>query len=170
MYYRWDIWVEVIAAAFILAFHPVSDAPESVRLLASPDKKHLTAGRMEKLECECRGSRPAPNFSWFVGGRQLPSKASVITNAVNEKRTKDSSSRQQQMVMVTTGSVRFVPKPEDNGKYVSCRATNPHYPAITKEDGYIVKVHCEYYLPNSTGAPRAKCHRIILVHMTKNVG
>ena len=68
------------------------------------------------------------------------------------------------MVMVTTGSVRFVPKPEDNGKYVSCRATNPHYPAITKEDGYIVKVHCEYNTTYPTHLGRPGLGQLLLSH------
>ena len=42
-----------------------------------------------------------------------------------------------------TGTVRFVPKPDEDGKYVSCRATNPNFPDITREDGYIVRVKCK---------------------------
>ena len=39
--------------------------------------------------------------------------------------------------------MRFVPKPDEDGKYVSCRATNPNFPDITREDGYIVRVKCK---------------------------
>ena len=82
-----------------------SDAPESVKLLSGSSeggRQQLTAGRMEKLECECRGSRPAPVFTWTVGDRKLDSKSFVITNSVNERSSENGVNR---MVTVTTGTL-----------------------------------------------------------------
>ena len=44
----------------------------------------------------------------------------------------------------TSSIIKFVPKPEDNGKYIVCKATNEFFPNHIKEDGYIINVHCEY--------------------------
>ena len=132
----------------------LSDPPKSVRLLGNRSRK-FSAGRMEKLECECYGSKPAPKFKWYVGSRELE----MNVDSVNDRRlfikTDDNfvtgsfaqeekkEFRDGEEVAITTGSIRFIPTIADNGKYISCRVTNTYFPEITKEDGYIITVNCK---------------------------
>ena len=119
-----------------------------MRLVGDHGRK-FSAGRLEKLECECRGSQPAPKFRWYVGSRELGKEMADEENDNNfvtgsfaqEEKTEI---RGGEEVAITTGSIRFIPTAADNGKYVSCRVTNIYYPEITKEDGYIITVNCKY--------------------------
>ena len=43
----------------------------------------------------------------------------------------------------TSSVIKFVPKPEDNGKYIVCKAANEYFASHIKEDGYIINVHCK---------------------------
>jgi hypothetical protein len=45
--------------------------------------------------------------------------------------------------MLATAKIRFVPLPEDNGKYLACRTVNEYFPSEPKEDGFIVNVNCK---------------------------
>ena len=49
--------------------------------------------------------------------------------------------------LLATAKIRFVPLPEDNGKYLACRTVNEYFPSEPKEDGYIVNVNCELFYP-----------------------
>ena len=46
----------------------------------------------------------------------------------------------------TSSVIKFVPKPEDNGKYIVCKAANEYFANHIKEDGYIINVHCKLQL------------------------
>ena len=48
--------------------------------------------------------------------------------------------------LLATAKIRFVPLPEDNGKYLACRTVNEYFPSEPKEDGYIVNVNCKFQL------------------------
>ena len=103
---EWPVQIKLLYRVvwLLMKYLYFSDAPESVKLLSGSSeggRQQLTAGRMEKLECECRGSRPAPVFTWTVGDRKLDSKSSVITNSVNERSSEKGVNR---MVTVTTGT------------------------------------------------------------------
>lgn len=43
---------------------------------------------------------------------------------------------------VTTSFLAFVPSVEDNGKSLSCSATNPQFPEFRLEDGWTITVLC----------------------------
>jgi hypothetical protein len=43
----------------------------------------------------------------------------------------------------TSSIINFIPRPEDNGKYIVCKATNEYFPSQVKEDGFIINVHCK---------------------------
>ena len=45
--------------------------------------------------------------------------------------------------MLATAKIRFIPLPEDNGKYLACRTVNEYFPGEPKEDGFIVNVNCK---------------------------
>lgn len=44
---------------------------------------------------------------------------------------------------VTTSFLTFVPSVDDDGKYLSCSATNPQIPDFKLEDGWVMNVKCE---------------------------
>ena len=39
--------------------------------LVGDRKRPLSAGRETRMECKCKGSRPAPIFRWYVGQREI---------------------------------------------------------------------------------------------------
>lgn len=47
----------------------------------------------------------------------------------------------------TTSTLAFVPKKEDSGKYLSCRAENKMLSSEGLEDGWKLEIHCK--LPRS---------------------
>ena len=112
---------------------------------------------MEKLECKCYGSQPAPKFRWYVGNRELQigdngSKDKTVFVKTDDNFVAGSFAQEERKefvkgeeVAITTGSIRFIPSIEDNGKYISCRVTNTYFPEITKEDGYIITVNCKFF-------------------------
>ena len=135
----------------------MTDPPKSVRLLGNRSRK-FSAGRMEKLKCESYGSQPAPKFKWYVGSRELQisedssiqdERLLVVKNSENDFVTGSFAQEERkefiegEEVAITTGSIKFIPTIEDNGKYISCRVTNIYFPEITKEDGYIITVNCK---------------------------
>ena len=122
-----------------------------MKLLGNRSRKFL-AGHMEKLECEGRGSYPAPKFKWYVGKRELEGTIQTdesyvagndnfVTGSFAQEERKEFIGGEE--VAITTGSIRFIPKNDDNGKYISCRVTNSYFPEITKEDGYLITVNCK---------------------------
>lgn len=98
-------------------------------------KKPLQAGKESSVECRCQGSRPSPLFRWFIGDRELDLGLDKMTlhHQTTENKEEWSSS-----------VIKFIPKAEDNGKYLVCKAANEYYPSNIKEDGYIINVHCKY--------------------------
>ena len=93
-------------------------------------KKPLVANKESSLECRCQGSRPAPIFRWFVDDREVDN---LEGNSVTLEKKDE----------WTSSVIKFVPKPDDNGKYMVCKASNEYYPNQIKEDGYIINVQCE---------------------------
>ena len=107
---------------------------------------------MEKLECEGLGSNPAPDFKWYVGKNEIEmnngrmhtedsSNDNFVTGSFAQEERKEFIGGEE--VAITTGSIRFIPKNDDNGKYISCRVTNSYFPEVTKEDGYLITVNCK---------------------------
>ncbi len=45
---------------------------------------------------------------------------------------------------VTLSIINYVPSVRDAGKYMSCRAENPEVPDSSMEDGWKLKIHCEF--------------------------
>ncbi len=46
----------------------------------------------------------------------------------------------------TTSTLSLIPKKEDSGKYLSCRAENSIIPSKVLEDGWELQIQCEYLL------------------------
>ncbi|KAK8743413.1 hypothetical protein OTU49_001433, partial [Cherax quadricarinatus] len=80
------------------------------------------------MVCIVVGARPPPNVSWWLDGRPLRS----------------SGERQRDNGNVTESKVVVVAIPEDQGRYLSCRAETPGLLQSSLEDGTKLIVH---YVP-----------------------
>ncbi|MPC45081.1 Nephrin [Portunus trituberculatus] len=99
--------------------------PMSIRLLGVDGA--VSAGVGVTLVCMVVGARPAPTVTWWLDGRpQTARDERMLQNNVTESH----------MVLVAT--------PEDQGRYLSCRAETPGLLQSSLEDGVKLTVHCEY--------------------------
>lgn len=87
----------------------------------------VSAGMGVAMRCLVVGARPEPTVTWWLDGRPLRSNA--------ERLRDDNNVTESQMVLVTT--------PEDQGRYLSCRAETPGLLQSSLEDGDNLVVHCE---------------------------
>lgn len=83
-----------------------------------------------------------PKFRWFVGGHELKGVETRMTSSAEEDDYAGQEG-QDDLTSISTALMAFTPKAEDNGKYLACKASNPHFPGRDKEDGYIINVRCE---------------------------
>ena len=113
--------------------------------LTGDRKRPLAAGKEVQMVCQCKGSRPSPEFRWFVGKRELDVGHEKMTvEHHGSAAASDNGDEEEGFQVARTSSViKFVPKPEDNGQYIVCKATNAYFAADAKEDGYIINVHCK---------------------------
>jgi hypothetical protein len=65
---------------FVVSVPPVTTS------ITSDRRRSLTSGREEQLECQCRGSRPAPLFQFFIGGRELDTRWHYVCSFVRLSR------------------------------------------------------------------------------------
>eukprot|EP00095_Tigriopus_kingsejongensis_P000751 maker-scaffold273_size229271-snap-gene-1.22 protein:Tk00751 transcript:maker-scaffold273_size229271-snap-gene-1.22-mRNA-1 annotation:"hypothetical protein SINV_11008" len=108
--------------------------PPLVVSILGDHKRPLSADREEKMQCQCQGSRPPPIFRWFVGNRELDTSDKMMTISLEPETD------------ISTSLLRYIPKADDNGKYLACRAINEYFPGQSKEDGYIINVR---YVPSA---------------------
>lgn len=87
----------------------------------------VSAGVGVTLVCVVVGARPEPTVSWFLDGRPLASR---------ENRMLHNNKTESHLVLVAT--------PEDQGRYLSCRAETPGLLQSSLEDGTKLVVHCKY--------------------------
>lgn len=104
---------------------PIPVKPLNVHITSL--QRPLSAGRRTILKCQSSGSRPPATLTWWVGSRQLLN-ATVATY--------DST---------TISKLAFVPVPEDHGRVMSCRATNPVMNGNILEDHRVLNIHREYW-------------------------
>ncbi|XP_050305453.1 protein turtle homolog B-like isoform X2 [Anthonomus grandis grandis] len=97
--------------------------PLDVKLLGP--NQPLSAGRRYDLLCQSTGSRPPATITWWKNGQRL-------------ERSKDLTSNDGNM---TTSTLTFIPKKEDDGKYLSCRAENKVLSSESLEDGWKLEIH-----------------------------
>ncbi|XP_044744412.1 nephrin-like isoform X1 [Coccinella septempunctata] len=97
--------------------------PLDVKILGA--NQPLSAGRRYDLLCQSSGSRPPASITWWKNGQRL-------------ERTKDTTSNDGN---TTTSTLSFIPKKEDDGKYLSCRAENKVMNAEGLEDGWQLEIH-----------------------------
>ncbi|CAG2165676.1 unnamed protein product, partial [Oppiella nova] len=97
--------------------------PKEVRILTPV--YNMSAGERLELVCQSSGSRPPAKIQWWKGG--------ALMEHIGESTSDDGS--------VTTNFLAFVPSVEDNGKALSCSATNPTFPAFKLEDGWTINAN-----------------------------
>nr|XP_053638917.1 uncharacterized protein LOC128693318 [Cherax quadricarinatus] len=88
----------------------------------------ISAGVGVTLVCIVVGARPSPTVSWWLDGRPLRSSGERLLDNGN----------------VTESKVVIVATPEDQGRYLSCRAETPGLLQSSLEDGTKLVVH---YVP-----------------------
>ncbi|XP_071540010.1 protein turtle-like isoform X2 [Panulirus ornatus] len=103
----------------------------------------ISAGVGVTMVCVVVGARPPPTVSWWLDGRPLKSTG---------ERLRDNNN-------VTESQVVVVATPEDQGRYLSCRAETPGLLQSSLEDGTKLVVH---YVPEVyiTLDPRLELHDI----------
>ncbi|XP_066262553.1 nephrin-like isoform X2 [Euwallacea similis] len=97
--------------------------PLDVKLLGP--HQPLSAGRRFELQCQSTGSRPPATITWWKSGQRLERSKDMTSNDGN----------------TTTSTLTFIPKKEDDGKYLSCRAENKALSSESLEDGWKLEIH-----------------------------
>ena len=98
--------------------------PKEVRIITP--MHNMSGGERVELVCQSSGSRPPARIHWRKG--------SVPIEHSGESTSDDGS--------VTTNFLAFVPSVEDNGKRLSCSATNTQFPEFQLEDSWTLNVLC----------------------------
>ena len=88
---------------------------------------NLVAGEPAEMACQSKGSSPQATIEWIKDKQLMP--------RVGESFSEDG--------FITTSFITFVPTMDDNSKLLSCKATNPQFPEVSLEDGFIMNVHCK---------------------------
>ncbi len=99
--------------------------PKEVRIITP--MHNMSAGERVELVCQSSGSRPPAKIMWWKGNNAM--------EHIGESTSDDGS--------VTTNFLAFVPSVEDNGKSLSCSATNPQFPQFQLKDGWNMNVLCK---------------------------
>ncbi|KFM57434.1 Nephrin, partial [Stegodyphus mimosarum] len=80
-------------------------------------QKPFSAGRKIQLSCESSGARPRAQLTWWIDNKRIQAGKETFSDNL------------------TSSSLTFLPKAEDNGKILSCRAQNPALSNSAIEDG-----------------------------------
>ncbi|ODM99480.1 Nephrin [Orchesella cincta] len=102
--------------------------PLEVTILGKSSR--ITAGKKYDLMCQSIGSRPPAHITWWLDERRLESTKETTANNGN----------------ATRSTLSFIPRKEDSGKYLSCRAENSIIPSKVLEDGWDLQIQ---YLPEA---------------------
>ncbi|KAJ3638861.1 hypothetical protein MTP99_002191 [Tenebrio molitor] len=97
--------------------------PLDVKILGA--NQPLSAGRRYDLLCQSSGSRPPAILTWRKNGQRLEKAKKTTSNDGN----------------TTTSTLSFVPRKEDDGKYLSCKAENKMTSADGLEDRWKLEIH-----------------------------
>lgn len=80
----------------------------------------LRAGVPVTLRCSSEGSRPPAVIFWYKDGEDMSTSAKIESSVVE-----DSTETANNSWPSTLSTLEFIPRPEDDGKRVICRAENP---------------------------------------------
>ena len=107
----------------------LTDQANNVTIL---DKRpHLRAGEKQRFVCVATGSRPEAIISWWVDGEAVRAEGGRVTSAASGERT--------------TSSLYFVPRPQDSGKTLHCRASTPQIHRGVIQDSWKLDIQCELF-------------------------
>ncbi|GFR11065.1 uncharacterized protein TNCT_562692 [Trichonephila clavata] len=85
-------------------------------------QRHFSAGRKVQLSCESSGARPRAQLTWWLDNKRIQSGKETVSDNL------------------TSSSLSFLPKADDNGKILSCRSQNPALSNSAIEDGWTLTV------------------------------
>ncbi|XP_042204213.1 nephrin-like isoform X2 [Homarus americanus] len=108
--------------------------PLSVEIVGGVGK--LSAGRPVELVCRAVGSRPPARITWWRDSQQITDVTHTVMNGGN----------------VTTGSVILMPTRQDDGKHITCRASNPDIQHSMLEDSAILTIRYKPEVELALGA------------------
>ncbi|XP_056646735.1 hemicentin-1-like [Diorhabda sublineata] len=97
--------------------------PLDVKILGS--NQPLSAGRRYDLLCQSSGSRPPASITWWKNGQRFERTNHTTSNDGN----------------TTTSILTFIPKKEDDEKYLACKAENKIISSVVLEDGWTLEIH-----------------------------
>ncbi|XP_067005669.2 nephrin-like [Anabrus simplex] len=97
--------------------------PLEVRLLG--ENQPLSAGSQYEVACQSVGSRPPARISWWKGGQLMDRSRETTSSDGN----------------VTTSTLTFIPRMEDLGTDLSCRANNTYMPGSARQDTWTLNIH-----------------------------
>ncbi|CAL4116714.1 unnamed protein product, partial [Meganyctiphanes norvegica] len=101
--------------------------PENVSILSLGTS--LSSGVEYELVCQAWGSRPPATITWWKGGT-APLQDQVMSTSADAN--------------VTTSMLKYIARPDDSGKMLTCRAENSLISDSSREDGMKIDV---YYAP-----------------------
>ncbi|XP_069943594.1 nephrin-like isoform X2 [Cherax quadricarinatus] len=102
----------------------------------------LSAGRPVELVCRAVGSRPPAHITWWRGSQQITD----VTHTISKPNTHTHLPLRPRLLQVmnggnvTTGSIILMPTRQDDGKQVTCRASNPEIPHSMLEDTALLTI------------------------------
>ncbi|XP_071749821.1 contactin-6 isoform X1 [Lepeophtheirus salmonis] len=95
--------------------------PVGVKLLR--EWSYFLASKTYNVSCQVFGSRPPPYTKVWIGSKYLKSEELIVQNEIS------------------TTIVSFVPDKSDQGRFLTCRAENPHLPNAAVETQWKIEVH-----------------------------
>ncbi|KFM60636.1 Nephrin, partial [Stegodyphus mimosarum] len=101
-----------------------------------PRRRPLSVGWIAQLTCEARGARPQALLTWWREGKEVQGTTETVLEDGN----------------LTMSTYAFTPKPEDNGKSVTCKASHPTLPVEPISDTVTLNVHYTPQLKLALGA------------------
>ena len=104
-----------------------SDQADNVTILDKRD--HLRAGEKHRFVCVATGSRLEAILTWWLDKDLIKPDEGRVTASLSGE--------------TTTSSLVFRPRPEDSGKTLHCRATNPQIHRGILQDKWQLDVQCK---------------------------
>lgn len=106
-----------------------ADKPVTVSIISG--RTPLSAGEPARLSCKSTGSRPPAQITWWKASKRMTNTRQHVLPSDKDNTT------------TTVSILTFVPTKDDNGKYLTCRASNVVISQSAIEDGWKIVVYCK---------------------------
>lgn len=113
----------------LLLFDCIIIAVQPLDVEIVTNERALRAGLQVEWTCQSTGSRPPASISWWLDGVKMTQSREHLLNGGN----------------VTISTLKMIPKIEDGGRELLCRATNP-VTRVHIEETRTLLVHCKHFL------------------------